>query len=193
MPEIKLSDDHVYTVDGKVYDGVTTIIQLEGGSPGLEWVDPWYLERGKMVHLATALYDLGILDEISIDERIRGYLDSWKRYRDAKPPYLPDHIEVKMADALYGYAGTLDRLPLLDVKCGVYKKADFAQLGAYYGLCQANKIDSDLYQGPEARKVVYLDENGEYPCVDSYTLREVQAAKDSFLCALNWFRFKHSK
>jgi hypothetical protein len=194
MPGIKLSADHVYTVDGKRYDGVTTIIQLEGGSPGLEFVDPWYLQRGSMVHIATGLYDLGTLDEASVDERIKGYLTSWKRYRDNQPyVYLPEHIEVMLADHIYQYAGTLDRLPLLDIKCGAYKKADLAQLGAYYGLCQANKLPTDLYMGPEARRIIYLDENGEYPTVDSYSRSEVIAAMHSFLGALSWHRFKNSK
>ena len=146
-----------------------------------------------MVHIATALYDLGILDESTVDPRIMGYLTSWKRFREDKPPYKPEHIEVKMVDTLYRYAGTIDRLPLLDIKCGVYKKADIAQLGAYFGLCQANKIDRDLYMGPDARQVVYLDEQGGDPIVDAYTVSQVQAARDSFLCALNWHRFKHSK
>ncbi len=191
---LTLSEDHKYSKNGVLLDGVTSIIAMEGGSPGLEWIDPWYLERGSMVHIATALYDLGTLDEETIDDRIRGYLDSWKRYRETqKFNYAPQHIEVMLADILYGYAGTLDRLPLLDIKCGVYKKADLAQLGAYYGLCAANKVEKDLYMGPEARRVVYLDEGGEFPGVDQYSLKEVMAARDSFLCALNWNRFKNSK
>ena len=191
---IQLTDEHRYYFNGLEYDGVTTLIQLEGGMPGMEFVDPWYAERGKMIHLATQLYDLGTLDEESLDDRIMGYLTSWKRYRDKQSSiYAPQHIEVMLADPIYRYAGTLDRLPLLDIKAGVYKKADLAQLGAYCGLCQANKIDSDLYMGPNARKVVYLDEGGEFPVVDSYSLKDVMAAKDSFLCALNWHRFKNYK
>lgn len=189
-----ITSEHRYYEDGKEYIGTTTLIQLEGGMPGMEFVDPWYAERGKMIHLATALYDLGTLDESSVDPRIMGYLTSWKRFRDKhQAVYAPEHIEVMLRDKVYGYAGTLDRLPLLDIKAGVYKKADLAQLGAYYGLCAANKLPVELYMGSDARKVVYLDEQGEEPCVNQYDLREVLSAKDSFLCCLNWHHFKNTK
>jgi len=195
------TDEHRYyhvDEDGRKvreFDGTTTIIQLEGGMPGIEFCNPRTAERGKMTHIATALFDLGNLDETSpLDEEIRGYFESWKRYREAqKFEYAPQHIERMLCDEVYGFAGTLDRLPLLDIKTGVYKKADLAQLGAYYGLCQANKIDRDLYMGPDARKVVYLNEDGSFPIVDEYSLKDVMAARDSFLCALNWHRFKNSK
>lgn len=194
MPEIVLTDEHRYYVDGIEYDGVTTIIQLEGGMPGIEFCDPWYAERGSMIHLATAFYDRGTLDESSVDERIKGFLESWKWFRDKHPSgYAPQNIELKLSDHVYRYCGTLDRLPLLDIKSGVYKKADLAQIGAYYGLCQANKVDRDLYMGPEARKVVYLNEDGSYPTVNQYSIKETMLARDSFLSALNWHRFKNTK
>jgi hypothetical protein len=177
------------------FDGTTTIIQLEGGMPGIEFCSPRAAERGRMAHLATALFDLDNLDEeVPLDDEIKGYFESWKRFREAQTiQYAPQQVEVMMCDEVYGFAGTLDRLPLLDIKTGVYKKADLAQLGAYYGLCQANKIDRDLYMGPEARKVVYLNEDGSFPMVDQYSVREVMAARDSFLMALGWNRFKNSK
>ena len=189
---------HEYWLGGKKLISVTTLLQLEGALPGLEFVDPWFAERGKMIHLATELYDKG---ESSIEERMKGYeeqikgcLESWKRYRESlKYQFQPEHIELKLADEVYGYAGTIDRLPLLDIKGGVYKKADLAQLGAYYGLCQANKIDRDIYMGPEARRVVYLNEDGSFPVVDQYTVRELISARDSFLAALAWNRFKNTK
>jgi hypothetical protein len=191
---IVLTDEHKYFVDGKNFDGVTNIIQLEGGMPGMEFVDPWYAERGKMIHLATALYDMGTLDESTVDPRISGYLESWKIFKAQNGiTYSLEQIEVKMVDTLYRYAGTIDRLPLLDIKAGIYKKADLAQLGGYFGLCQSMKIDRLWYMGAYARQIVYLDENGEPPCVDSYTISQAQSARDSFLCALNWHRFKNSK
>lgn len=194
---LTISKDHVYSDSetGRIYDGVTSVISLEGGSPGLEFVDQWHLEKGKVVHSESARYDLGILDEDKVDPRIKGYLTSYQRYRDKeKTVYAPEHIEVMLCDEVYGYAGTIDRLKNLnDLKTGAYKKADLAQLGGYYGLCQANKIDRDFYMGPDARKIIYLDEFGEFPRVDQYTVREVLAAKDAFLAALLWHRFKNTK
>lgn len=194
------TDEHrYYQVDEngsriREFDGTTTIIQLENGMPGMEFVDPWYAERGKMVHLATALLDTGDLDESSLDPRIVGYVESWKRYRETqKFNYDPQHIERMLCDLVYGFAGTIDRLPLIDIKAGVYKKADLAQLGAYYGLCQANKLPAELYMGPDARKVVYLNEDGSFPTVDEYTVREIMSARDAFLSALSWHRFKNTK
>jgi len=191
---LTISADHVYSDNGRIYDGVTSIISLEGGSPGLELVGDWYLERGKIVHEETARYDLGILDEEVLDPRIKGYLESYKKYRNTQSTaYGPEHIELMLADEVYGYAGTLDRLPLADLKCGIYKKADLAQMGGYFGLCQANALCKDLYLGHDARKVIYLDEFGDFPRVDQYTVREVMAAKDAFLAALTWHRFKNTK
>ena len=52
--EIKLSNDHEYTVDSKVFPGVTTIISdVYGKYPYPEGA----AERGHHVHLATQLFD----------------------------------------------------------------------------------------------------------------------------------------
>jgi hypothetical protein len=201
MPKLIISPEHrYYHVNDnqnvlREFIGTTTLIQLEGGAQGLEWVDSWYLERGSAVHAATAMYDLGTLDEDSVDVRIKGYLDSWKRYRDAeKSTYTAEQVEVMLCDTTYGFAGTIDRLAgLVDLKCGAPKKADLAQLGAYYCLCQANKIDKDWYMGSNSRRVIYLNEDGSYPNVKQYTLREIMAAKESFLAALTWHNFKNTK
>jgi hypothetical protein len=186
---LTISKDHVYSDNGRIFDGTTTVIQLEGGSPGLEWVDDWFLQRGKLVHEESARYDLGILDDDKVDPRIKGFLESYKKLRATQSTvYGPEHIEVMLKCDVYGYAGTLDRLGddgmIRDLKCGATKIADFFQLGSYSGLCRANK------RPVKGAEVVYLNEDGTEPHVVPCTVRQLREYLDDFYACLRWHRAK---
>ena len=90
--EIKLSKDHIYTVDSKVFPGVTTIISdVYGKYPYPEGA----AERGHHVHLATQLYDEDDLDESSLDEVVKGYLEGYKLFV-TEMDFNPKQIELKV-------------------------------------------------------------------------------------------------
>lgn len=184
MLELTLDNKHTYRLGGERLPGVTTILHAAGFMPSSEFIDPWYMERGSMIHRATELHDRGTLDESTVDERIKGYLESWKKLDRA---YSAEQIEVRLCDTLYLYAGTIDRLPLCDIKSGGPEPWHTLQLGAYYGLCKASMLNRELFISPHA---IYLQEDGSLPKVKRYTLPEISAALNTFLCALNVYQWR---
>ena len=155
--KISLSEDHKYTVDGKGFPGVTTIIgDVYGRYPYPEGA----AERGHHVHLATQLYDEDDLDEGTLDPLVAGYLEGWKLFRE-EMAFTPTQIEMLVHNSTYGYCGTLDRigtmqgkLYLLDIKSGVKEWWHGLQVAAY-GLCLA---PDTIYK----RACVYLTKEGKY-------------------------------
>lgn len=77
----------------------------------------FYLNRGTQIHLTTQLYDLGTLDESSVDPRIKGFLEAWKLFRlQVGGEILAQEREVE--NKVLGYQGRLD---LILGPCGVCK------------------------------------------------------------------------
>ena len=64
--------------------------------------------RGTIVHRATALEDLGILDYSTVDPAIEPYMAAYNKFRRATS-FEPVIIERPCRSHLYGYAGTPDR------------------------------------------------------------------------------------
>jgi hypothetical protein len=102
-------EKHLFTVKGEVIPSVTQILRQEGFCPSLDWIDPWYLQRGTYVHRATELYDKGTLDEESLSPEIIPYLESYKRAR-AEIGFTITAIELKLWHPVYRYAGIIDRV-----------------------------------------------------------------------------------
>lgn len=102
----------------------------------------FYLDRGRAIHEATALYDSGELEEASIDPRISGFLTAWKNWR-RDTGAIPRSIEYEVESASTGYRGRFDRLMekctqampggllLLDIKTNEYAEATRLQTMAY--------------------------------------------------------------
>ena len=96
-------------------------------------------ERGKNIHLATAMWDTGILDEKTVDPEWKPYLEAWKKFRheaDFEPD--PEMIEKPLCAKDLSYAGTPDRVGLMkgvpvliDIKTGAPQKYHPIQLAAY--------------------------------------------------------------
>ena len=182
MPELLLDEFHQYRLDERPIDGLTSTIAEAGLIRG---GDPWYMTRGSAIHLATEYFDKGTLDEDSVSDEIKGYLASWKQFR-VDQNYTPTHIELKLYDPIYLYAGTLDRLPLLDLKSGAFAKWHRIQLAGYWGLCRINNL-TDHCQNPIS---VYLEEDGRSPKVIQYTQQDMRKSLQDFLCLLSANRIK---
>lgn len=176
-----LTESHEYFKNGISYASVTKTISEIGFMPSYQPADlDFYLARGSAIHKATELYDLGTLDEESIDPRISGYLESWKKLNKH---YLPGQIEIRLCDEIYLYAGTLDR-PDIDLKSGVPAKWHRIQAGAYWGLKKLAGL------GAEPMSAVYLQEDGSMPKVVPYTMKDMRDALEIFKCALVVVRTK---
>ena len=130
-------EKHEYRLNGRILPSVTQILREIG------FVDDTYFTedsaaRGIAVHKATELYDLGTLDEDSLDPRLVDYLEGWKRFRN-ETGFFPTSIEGR-GWSKFGYVGTFDRvgvtdngsIVLLDIKSSMYVPDWIGlQLGGY--------------------------------------------------------------
>ena len=180
MPELILTDDHHYFLDGKPLDGVSYILEVSGLQPDMKWIDVWYKEKGIAVHRACELFDRGTLDFESVDPRIVGYLRSWEKYRLKYPGYA-SYLEEKLFDPIYHYAGKIDRSDC-DIKSGAQMKHHRYQIAAYNNLARVN----GLKQSPD--RCVYLQEDGSDPFVKIHSRRDLKDSLETFLCALRVVR-----
>jgi len=73
-----------------VTDAVPSATRLlrDIGITDISHVPEWALERGRHVHRALEFFDQGDLDEDSVVEEFRGYVESWKRFRTAHDPEI---------------------------------------------------------------------------------------------------------
>lgn len=171
-PAIEFDEaNHLYFVGGKPMPAVSEIL-----SPLIDFgrVPPDVLEfarlRGTAVHKATELHDLGTLDEDSVDDNVRPYLDAWKEFRN-DTGFIPMYIEHRVYSENYGYCGTIDRHGLMtklsgspgaviDIKTPVQLGPVVGlQLAAYQEALRCHGIFRDL------RFVVQLRGDGQYRLV----------------------------
>lgn len=101
-------DRHEYLLDGRRLPSVTEIISEAGLLPSYEYVDDWYSERGTAVHEAIALDVRGELDEESVDEEVRPYLERARKVLGAVPLDVDREAEGPLYHPELLFAGTLD-------------------------------------------------------------------------------------
>lgn len=123
-----VDESHEYFLGDRKLISVTEV--LSGmGLVDLRSVPKEKLERaqkfGKALHYATALDELGKLDENSItDEILRNHLESWRLFKKENGySFRAEEIEQKMYHPIYQFAGTPDRfqvqgkeLHIIDIK-----------------------------------------------------------------------------
>jgi hypothetical protein len=150
---------HNYTLDGRRLISVTQVLSILDD----RWkVDPFYLERGRLIHLATEYYDRDELDFDTVDDRIKPYLGAYINFKkDAS--FKPGFIEYPLYHSQYFYAGKIDRIgiingcgSLIDLKSGAKTKSDELQAVAYRELCRINNIPINKQFD------LYLKDNGTY-------------------------------
>lgn len=180
------ADGHTYTVNSVDYPSVTRVIADSGmyGNAAAYFTEH-SRERGAFVHQIIK-YDVdGELDESSVDEALAGYFDAWKRFR-AESGYEPEWCEKVLASTLYGFAGTVDHVGLLnghpaiiDTKTGAVMPATAIQTGGY----------EILVKKPGIRRFgLQLMADGKY------RLTEFRDRQDSkiFLAALSVYYWKRN-
>ena len=183
MPEVKLIEGHIYMVDGKPCKSSVTS-ELDKAGLSKYWnKDPWYMERGNAVHIATHLIDMGLLDWDSVDSRIQGFLDAYVKFKK-QSGIVFEHRELSLYDPIYQFCGTLDcAYPLTDIKTG---EENDVQLGGYYQLMKANNIKT----GKEAY-TLKLNEDGTYKFKP--VKENIKLLSQVFLSALAINRYKENK
>jgi len=153
-------DRHIYKLGNRRLLSVTQILSILDN----RWkVDPFYLERGRLIHLATEYYDRDELDEDSVDPQIAPYVKSYIKFR-MNTDFKPILVEQRLYHPQYLYAGTLDRQgPLngnsviIDLKSGSKADVDELQNVALWELCRVNNIPvKKLFD-------LYLRDDGKMP------------------------------
>lgn len=133
-------DGHRYNLDGCALPSVTDVIRDNRFGGDFSAVDHATLEharqRGTAVHAALHYDDEGMLDETTVHAEVAPYLEAWRRFRAERHVAIVE-MERRYADATYRFAGTLDRIAvvegrrvLIDVKTGDVEGADL-QTAAY--------------------------------------------------------------
>jgi hypothetical protein len=128
------------------------------------------------------LYDLGDLEESSLDPVLVPYLEAWKRFRH-DTGFLPSAVEVPHVNARLGFAGTPDRTGtmrdgecfILDLKLGNVEPWAAIQTGGY----------RLLIESPYRRAAVQLAGNGKYRVTNHNDRQDMQIFQAALSCH-NW-------
>lgn len=168
---------HTYSIDGVEVPSVTKICSIltadkyGEGSGAVEGARA----RGTAVHELCEAYDYGVLDEVPGE--LAGYVQAWAAFcRDYRPKWL--YIEHQMYSKAFEFAGTCDRIGIIDGKQTIVdikttasmdrasKVSLAAQLYGYYV----------LYDNcAEAAMGVQLKKDG------SYTVHNIRAIVNKFI------------
>ena len=106
---------------------------------------------GTAVHVATELWDKGVLDIETVDPELIPYLNGWKQFvEDYKITINPGEMEKRFESKKYGFSGTPDRWPEIAGKITVI---DIKSSSSMY---VATAIQTMLYQ-------ILLEEHGIKP------------------------------
>lgn len=180
---------HTYRLGGQVVPGVTSILRPLSD---FSRIDPAVLnakaDLGRRVHLACELLDEDDLDESSIEADVAGYLDAYMRFKKdtGALALLNEH---RMYEPMWRYAGTLDRVLVIDrVRWMVDLKTCFTtpvsagpQTAAYLRALNDSTV--------ARRAALRLKPDG------NYVFEQLQDPNDLsvFLSCLTLYRFKEQK
>jgi len=122
----KISHSYVKVSNGKKLSSVTQILSTSGLVDSSFYSSgTTYLDRGTMLHEATAKMDAGEkVDLRKIPKKYRGFLDAWKLFRKETgfTPTLIEHAVAHLKETctqcgiVHEYSGTLDRLGYFTLK-----------------------------------------------------------------------------
>ena len=188
---------HKYVLDGMRIPSVTQVIDpfLPYANMPKE-VRETALLRGTRVHELTHVYDTvdtTVAIQVAKELRVNAYLLAWRKFlRDVRPVFI--EAEMRLYHTLYRYAGTLDRVAMIDgrlciieIKTGGVIDEYAMQTAAYqeaYNNCQLDDLAT-------ARYVVQLKATGSYSLIEHKDKDDFQAFRAALTLG-NW-RMKHGK
>lgn len=179
---------HVYTVDGDRVPHVTEIIAAARAFTPNEYAQ-FYAERGSAVHYVCRLDDEGDLDESTMNDAVKPYLEGWRKFKaESGFDFSGVEIECQKHSKVLGFAGTIDRFlnhkeqPIvIDIKTGVVHPATGLQLAGY-----ALLIDHMMYG--TKRIAVHLSKEGNYKINEYADHLGDRSAFLACLTVVNWKR-----
>lgn len=178
-----IDSTHTYLIDGKSVPSVTAILQVAG-----LYNEDYFTEesraRGTYIHKAALYYLQDDLDEDSIPDEYRGYIEAFKRFMseaDCKPHL--EKCEVPLFSEVWRFGGTPDipclfngKESIIDIKSGAETSVSGIQLAAY----------ALLYDVPAVlRYGLYLKANGKYRLIP-YTDRNDIKIFNAALSLYHW-------
>ena len=144
--------------------------------------------RGSAGHAWLQGMETGVLEGLTPDPTIRGYVNGYLRFRDDKK-FEVEAVEQVVRDETYMYAGMLDRTGimdgeqwLLDIKCVAAVRPESALQTAGYGACLPT---------PHKRGVLQLKPDGTYklhPYTSRNDLHDFLSALRVAWCKIRWGR-----
>lgn len=180
--------NHVYTLGDVEIPSVTQLMS-KFEIVDTKWYDLQASIRGRHVHTATEYYDEGDLDIQSLDPIVKPFVDAYIKFRkELKLEYLLS--EKQMVDHVNLFAGTLDRLAiingkiaLIDIKSGSMPKWVAIQLEGYRRLLKAMGL-----QTPVEFYALVLRKDGTYRFNKIPTMEMIKAKRifDSMLTINNF-------
>lgn len=179
------ADSHIYRVNGRKVPSVTGLLKT-GGLIDDRWFNDAAAWRGSVVHKCCELDDKGTLNEATVDEQARPYLEAWRAWK-RNLGWTPFMIEKPFSNDQF--AGTPDRVMLdsrgsacvVDIKTGDVRKEVALQLAGYV---KGVKL-------PMARRfAVRVSDDGRYQMTEFTTesLSTDMAAFEALLTINNWRR-----
>ncbi len=178
--------EHIYKLDGRVIPSVTDALSLVDDRRK----DPYYLQRGRFIHLACELWDKGELDESTIDPEILPRLEAWKLFRK-EIGFIPSRIEEFYVHPVYLYGFKFDRTGplnrrevLIDLKSSPHR-CDELQGAAYWAGLEAQTppiLTKDIFD-------IYLKDNGRYD-LRPVKRNSLRSKFNTFLAILTAYRWK---
>lgn len=162
------------------------LVELRGTADQLAYAR----DRGTAVHVCTELDDLDDLDESTVVDEVKPYLEAWRKFR-RDSGFVPEHIEVRTYHPRLRYAGTIDRIgtmrrhrALIDLKTGAQRRATGVQLSAYVEAAAAHgMVRTDI-----KRYGCYLQPDGTYQLVPYTAPGDLLA----FLAALQIWKWRNA-
>jgi len=158
-------ETHVYSRDGQLIPNVTSVLK----SVGL--IDDRFFNdvattRGEYVHLACQYLEQGTLDESTLDDEIKPYVDGYKAFkRDTE--FVADEVEQIVFCESLQYAGTLDlmgtlfgKVGIIDIKTGNPQPWAAIQLAGYAlarGMTTAHRYALRLLNNGTYKLIQYKD------------------------------------
>jgi hypothetical protein len=134
-------EKHLYTIDGIVVPSVTQVLK-----PLYRWTgEPGYAaDLGTVVHECCALLSAGSLDEDSVAEAARPYVDGWRQLLDT------GRVEVlapekRMWHEKRRFGGTLDLIVKFDGREAIWDWKTGASIGPEVGVQLAGYCELENY------------------------------------------------
>lgn len=186
-------ESHIYMVNGEEIPGVSYILQ----EAGIAIPSPFYTEagrvRGHKVHAACEYLDQDDLDYSTLDSETLPYVQAYENFLK-ETGFKSELIEHKKAHPIFKYAGTIDRVGILneekvvlDIKTGTQQISWPIQLAAYDMLINDTP---DAFENTNFSKriALQLNKNGTYRLHTYSNLKDYNV----FIAALEIAKWKRS-